>query len=221
VFGTSTKKEQGPDLIRLRSSSRRSAPCRVWFATTRYLCMTTTTSNLFRPRTALEIERRLRQFPVPASPGYSGLSVSPRRFGAGLGQNARGAGPNLCQLVSGAADPGLRPFRRIPAPTTRVPDPPARRPASRRPPDRPRLPGAAIRPVRAAGAVKAAPGQPRCEPYPCTHGWPPLLRHLVLLRQPALTGPLSTRRHRNPMTGSGPAPRRRKRSPRATHRRTG
>src|SRR5208283_1410308 len=80
---------------------RRSAPCRVWFATTRYLCMTTTTSNLSRPRTALEIERRLRQFPVPASPGYCGLSGSPRRFGAGLGQNARGASPNLCAVLAG------------------------------------------------------------------------------------------------------------------------
>ena len=92
-------------------------------------------------------------------------------------------------------------------------------PADRR--DRPVAGQVQVKVNRARRDQQPAPGQPQGEPCPGAAGWPLLLRHHVLLRQPAVTRPLSTRRHRTPMTGSGPPPRRRKRAPRATHRRTG
>jgi len=70
-------------------------------------------------------------------------------------------------------------------------------PADRR--DRPVAGQIKVKVNRTRRDQQPAPGQPKYQPCPCAHGWPPLLRYRVLFRQPAVTRPLSTRRHRNPM----------------------
>ena len=71
--GTITKNEQGPALTRLRSSSRNSAACRVWFATTRHLRMTTTRFKVSRRnRTS-----RCLQHPAPDAPRCRGRPARP------------------------------------------------------------------------------------------------------------------------------------------------
>src|SRR5215472_8603266 len=83
VSGTITKNEQGPALSFLPSSSRSSAACRVWLATTRYLRMTTT---------------RVHGIPAPnctptEPPGIDGSRCRPLRSRAKRGgaRSVRGA----------------------------------------------------------------------------------------------------------------------------------